>query len=366
MLLGLKQKGLRSSGHLPCIYQPSIAMKLVNEAAVLDLLTQLNKSDCESFGELLHHGLIRSSREDEARANNPKAPRTIFQPLRLNITTETRDTCLIMPASDSEMTSVKVLSAPHTGNLTAVLSFFDMLGNPLGIISATTITAFRTALTVMILFTKYTGCKETLVFFGAGRQTEWHIRLALKLHDPELIKEIVIVNRHKSRSEQLVRSLQEEFKGVHFGSKVLNEVNKSFMYGVNGIFLCTPSSDPLFPHEYLDSESCYFISLIGSYAPHMHEVETETLKSGMISKGSKIFVDNRDACLEESGELIDAKITRDQLIELGELPLNFSLSPKNEGNVIIKAVGMGIMDLIIGHALLQKASQTNLGTEIAW
>ncbi|KAK2845255.1 hypothetical protein FQN49_005903, partial [Arthroderma sp. PD_2] len=104
------------------------------------------------------------------------------------------------------------------------------------------------------------------------------------------------------------------------------------------IFCCTPSTKPLFPHSYLRGEEGEggkpdrrrFVSMIGSYRPHMHEVDADTLLSGQT-----LLVDSKQACLAEAGELISAG-----------------------------CVGMGIMDLAVGRELLCLAGDKGVGVPI--
>jgi ornithine cyclodeaminase len=101
-----------------------------------------------------------------------------------------------------------------------------------------------------------------------------------------------------------------------------------------------------------------FISLIGSYKPHMCEVDTETVLSG----GGQVYVDSREACLEESGELIKAQIRGEQLIEIGEL---FGKLGRSEAVVVPEGRnGMGIMDLVIGKKLLDIGVEQGLGMNV--
>src|SRR5690606_22884140 len=93
----------------------------------------------------------------------------------------------------------------------------------------------------------------------------------------------------------------------------------------DAVFCCTPSTQPLFPGSYLtihDDGRTHgkkrFISMIGSYKPHMQEVDSETLLSG---EKNKVLVDSRDACLAEAGELINAGVGAERLVEIGTLPI---------------------------------------------
>lgn len=98
-------------------------------------------------------------------------------------------------------------------------------------------------------------------------------------------------------------------------------------------------------------------------------------------KGGVIVVDSLEASLREAGEIIQAGITADQLVEVGELLMVKKASMKEietgtgegekglrdwlmKGNVIYKSVGLGIMDICVGEDLVQMAMQRGLGTSV--
>ena len=100
------------------------------------------------------------------------------------------------------------------------VTMMDTHGNPIGILNAEELTAFRTALASTILFQKREHV-HTITVFGAGRQAFWHIRLAL-LFKPDQIKHVNIINRSLDRfSAQLpprARSTTTSADGARYGS----------------------------------------------------------------------------------------------------------------------------------------------------
>ena len=93
----------------------------------------------------------------------------------------------------------------------------------------------------------------------------------------------------------------------------------------------------------------------------MQEIDSRTLFSGA---NGTIYVDSVEACMEEAGELIMAKVDERQLVELGELDSSTTSILEGDGNVVFKCVGMGIMDLVIARSLLGMARQQGLGTVV--
>ncbi|KAE8380338.1 hypothetical protein BDV26DRAFT_302997 [Aspergillus bertholletiae] len=341
-------------------------MLLLPEKEAYQVLCDLSRSQCQRLVNTLAATLIQYSTE----RNDTTGDKLLHQPLRTPIVTKNNDTTLFMPCSDTTNTGIKVITLPSKQDTVGVTLVFAPTGEVLGMLGASQVTAFRTALTTMCLFTRIVHIPKTqIVIFGSGKQVEWHIRLALLLAQEE-VESVTIFNRGHERLRQLekdvIQSLRTLYPRVTFhliakeDTPDYQQALQTHLASADAIFCCTPSTEPLFSSSYLETRpKRRFISLIGSYKPHMKEIDANTLLSG----GGQIFVDSREACLEESGELQDAKVTEEHLIEIGEyLVPGGSCIP--EGNVVLKCVGMGIMDLTIGRALLQLASDLGLGMSV--
>ena len=98
-------------------------------------------------------------------------------------------------------------------------------------------------------------------------------------------------------------------------------------------------------------------------------------------KGGVIVVDSLEACLKEAGEVIQAGITAEQLVEVGELLMVKKASMREiemgtgkgevglrdwlmKGNVVYKSVGIGLMDICVGEDLVALAMQKGVGTSV--
>lgn len=285
------------------------------------------------------------------------------------------------------------------------VTILDSSGNPVGIVNAEELTAFRTALAATMLFQKRQNV-HTLTVFGAGKQAYWHIRLAL-LFKGDQIRHVNIINRSIERSIKLMKAFQVE-DGSHeqwrkdikfsamspefgeYGRLLKEEVRKADV-----IFCCTPSLEPLFPAEFLTSREGQrkgrYISAIGSYAPHMCEVHPDVFRLAVepthgkhhhkhAQRGGVIVVDSLESSLKEAGEIIKAKLRPEHLVEIGELMMIRKSAMKEielggtgepgllewltKGNVIYKSVGMGLMDLVVAGDLLRLARERDVGVTI--
>ncbi|KAI9741148.1 MAG: hypothetical protein M1834_002861 [Cirrosporium novae-zelandiae] len=307
------------------------------------------------------------------------------------------------PLEDDSFNPPESMASSQSTTPHGSLTLLDSTGSPLGFINAEELTAFRTALAATIMFSRRSHV-NTITVFGAGKQAYWHIRLALLLRGDE-IKHVNIINRTFSRAHRLLQELysngneywhaQTKFTvlSAEFGeySRLLKEeVRKADV-----IFCCTPSTEPLFPAEYLTSiegrRKGRLVSLIGSYKPHMLEIHPDILKQAVepdhgrhhhkhAKQSGVIVVDSLDSCLKEAGEVIQAELQPEHLVEVGELMMIKKAIKKEvelggegddglkewleKGNVIYKSVGFGLMDVVVGGDVVMLARERGMGTTI--
>lgn len=359
-------------------------MIILKESDVVSLLSNLTPSETQ---ELLwrFQGILQRYTQNQTL---PAGKQEIHQPERVSISTTAGNTTLFMPSSLTTTTGIKVVTVPAAGILRGSINVFAPDGELKGVLNAGEITAFRTTLAVMIPFVRYSGSKSNVLIFGAGRQAEWHTRLALLLaqgpgnddNDDDdangdsnnQIRRITVVNRSDpGRLGPIFEQLRQRYPKVTFEFLFKSDAEyasklKDKVSAADVIFCCTPATEPHFPYEYLNHGHGHgkprrFIGLIGSYKPHMQEVDSKTILSG---DGGRIYVDTIHGCLVEAGELIMANVTTDQLVELGQFQGQHQGPLPDKGNVIFKCVGLGIMDLFMADELLALASGKGLGLAI--
>lgn len=303
------------------------------------------------------------------------------------------------------------------------LTIMDEHGNTVGLINAEEVTAFRTALASTMMLKKRHSVHDVTVF-GAGKQAYWHIRLAMLLRPGEIHHLNLITRNFDSARKCIMRIYNPQpddpdyvnSLGQKYNSKTktnlltpmhteYERLLKDFVRSSNVIFCCTPSTSPLFPAGYLTNpegrKKGRYIALVGSYKPHMLELHPDVLRYAVAphhehrhfhkrqKEGGAIIVDTVTGCLKEAGEVIQAKLLPDQVVELGEL---FMLKREAErkmlergekvepgcnfqdnsglkewltrGNVIYKSVGLGLMDVVVGNGLIDFARERGVGTTI--
>lgn len=93
-----------------------------------------------------------------------------------------------------------------------------------------------------------------------------------------------------------------------------------------------------------------------------------------------MVVDSLEACLREAGEVRQAGLGAEQLVEVGELIMvkraamrEIEMGGEGEkglkrwleaGNVIYKSVGLGVMDICVGEGLVGLAGEKGFGTRL--
>ncbi|KAK2006373.1 shikimate/quinate 5-dehydrogenase [Colletotrichum eremochloae] len=371
-----------------------MAFTVLSDENVKQLFQGFGPEDVALMSDVLTDAFLSYSVGQEAQ----------YQPHRAAVVRPNGQTGLFMPATMEDGMSVKIvgLPPPSSGStdLRCVLTVCDGTGKAIGIINAEELTAFRTSLGSILLY-RYRKRTGNIVVFGAGKQALWHLRLALVLRGADIAR-ITIVNRSQQRASKLKERLVAMGKasGVGGTDKVTftvieatpdsasgNAVLRSAVEESDVIFCTTPSTQRLFPAEWLTSEPASgksrYISAIGSYKLNMKEIDPAFLRAvidiplGAFSsahggKDGVIFVDSREACFLEAGELVEANIPAEKITEVGELADKLRRADEAEakllrdwlenGLIVYKSVGIGIMDLSLGKAILELAGKHKIGT----
>ncbi|KAJ4332215.1 hypothetical protein N0V87_008585, partial [Didymella glomerata] len=359
-----------------------MSFAVLSDNDVKSILSSLSKDDVSKVADDFVQSLLQYSCHNESQ----------YQPERAVIKRGDQSS-LFMPATTPAHIGVKIVGisrarTPAQGEkpkpgLQATLTICDAEGKATGILNAAEITAFRTALGSMLLY-RLRKSTENIVVFGAGAQARWHIRLALILRGDE-IRNVTIVNRGRARTGELVASLGETGVPNHVSLKILDEGDslEQAVVGADVIFCGVPSTEPLFPAAWLMTEEARaksrYIAAIGSYRLDMQEIDPELLKSLADPEGvfkehvwqGKVAVDSVEGCLAEAGELCRAEIRESGMLEVGRIQeLREGEKPEGleewleNGFVIYKSVGVGIMDIAIGSKLLELAKDKGRGVHL--
>ncbi|KAG8901944.1 hypothetical protein FRB99_004999 [Tulasnella sp. 403] len=296
-------------------------------------------------------------------------------------------TTLFMPARIASVgTAIKIISIPNAGDrgLPASTVIMDEdSGSVKAIVNAKTLTAARTAAgsalatSLMLKYKQLAQPVEHLVMFGAGLQTLFHARMFLHREVfGRTVKSCTIVNRSMNRRvETLLEDLRGMFPNVDVTAITMGDDS---LGGVvqNADIICTATSstEALFPSEWVKLTA--HINLIGSYTPHMREIEDD-----LVRRAGIVLVDSLEACKKEAGELISAGLgdgTKPQLqqkfVELGQFVSKDSvgeieisgLAERARGITIFKSVGVGVQDVAIASLIVKIAEERGVGTNVSF
>ncbi|KAF4622321.1 hypothetical protein D9613_009269 [Agrocybe pediades] len=361
-------------------------------ANVFHRLSSYSKLDDESKRE---SGVHMPPRISIPTANHT----TLFMPARMGPSTDRVDI-----RNHQGETAVKVVSVPSRQDDTRGLPGTTVVldeetGVVKAVVNARKLTALRNAAGSLLSTTLVGPPKpRNIVAFGAGQQMDAHLDLHIR-HFSSSISECTIINRRlNERATSLQRNLSSKHPGVVFRLLGSSEESTSLENSVKDadIIICaTSSTSPLFPSEWVKAGT--HVILIGSYKPTMHEVDSNLILRSIKTSGDNrlssssrmpaLFVDSREACLEEAGELIQARIKPDEMVEIGELiPADLSMengrltsqaNPRLEANenrdsepdyegpiTVFKSVGIGLQDVAIASAVVNRALEMGIGTPI--
>ena len=294
-------------------------------------------------------------------------------PVRTSLNLKERgDVALIMPAYLSRTKAlgtkmVTVLPQNPRTSLPAVqglVVLFDASsGSPLAILEGTHLTRFRTGAATGAA-TQVLSRKDSknLALFGAGGQSFFQIKGVLAARRIERIK---IFDLHPESTDSLMDRLKKD--PVSQDVEIIKASSPAeALGGADIVVTATNSTRPVFEGRLLEEGS--HINAIGAYKPEMQEVDEETIRR------AKIFVDSKEACLGEAGDLViplaKGVIRKiDILAELGEV-----IAGEKPGRDVsreityFKSVGNAVQDVSVGQAIFQRAREKGLGLEVelAW
>ncbi|CUM57804.1 unnamed protein product [Debaryomyces tyrocola] len=345
-------------------------MKIITEDNVVNYFNSTLSRDSiiNKFQATLLKGLV----------NYEKDPSNIVPPRTVQTSnTENSDTThLFMPCIAPNEVGIKLISGGPSNSKNGlgfqgcILVLDEYTGSLQGVLNAKSITAFRTALASTIPLVKVLDPYDnnaqvsSISVFGVGLQAYWHVKLALILYQNQ-VRHVNIINRTLKNAQELANKLFMEFPNVAFEAYLYSEEDqlasiKKQVSSSSIIFGCSPSTDAVIKADYInhDPNKKKFISLIGSYKPHMIELDLDFIVPQYKEAASKpkILVDSKEHTLHEAGELIQSGIHEDQLIELTDL-CNSQMDPREyttaSNVVVLKLVGLSVMDLSIAKVIIK-------------
>ncbi|KAF4455539.1 hypothetical protein F53441_2147 [Fusarium austroafricanum] len=320
---------------------------ILSDNQVNSILEGLTIDELDEFRHVLASSL------HEFSTGVPALEEAFQQPERIStLHPETMAKTLYMPScAPCGMGCKEAAQYPNAEQIspTGVLNLFRPDGSPLGIINATALTAFRTALASTCLLARRNHVK-TLTVFGSGLQAYWHIRLALMMRGSTIKHVHVINHRWSDKATGILKRFasispevktREGWSDTKFGLLIpafheYRRLVKEQIRNADVIYCCTASQKDLFDGSILTShegrKKGRLIIAVGSYTPEMRELPDDLIQLAVkrddkphrhfhkhAIEGGVIVVDNIRGVLKEAGEIIAANVGPHQLVELGEL-----------------------------------------------
>jgi ornithine cyclodeaminase/alanine dehydrogenase-like protein (mu-crystallin family) len=278
--------------------------------------------------------------------------KSVTIPQRLNIDMpEVNADSLIMPvySAAEKKYGVKIVSMNRDNpskNLPFIHAVMILLdaenGKPLALLDAENLTAIRTG-AASGLATKILSNNNSSVgaIFGAGIQARYQLRALCEVRN---IKNVLLFDNDQSRALSFKDEMEHKL-----GLNIEICSDQNLLKDTQIICTATTSSVPVFDDKYITEGT--HINAIGSYLPNKREISSETIAR------SKIFVDSREACLKEAGDLIIPKNEgiEFEVIEMGEVLQNKTSGRSSKEEItFFKSVGNAAQDLISAIHIFNK------------
>jgi len=290
-------------------------------------------------------------------------------PLRSAIPQEKNyGTTLLMPGYlfESDALAVKIVSV-HDRNrernlplIHALVVLIDSVtGQPLSVMEGSYLTALRTAAASGVATELLARADaQVAAIFGAGAQGRAQL-LALCAVLP--IKRAWIYDRKPLQVKSFISQMQDRLE--QSVELLAAESPAQAVREAEVICTATTSLTPVF--DGADLQPGTHINGIGSYMPHMQEVDVATLR-----RASKIVVDSRASALAEAGDLLvaleqDAIHPTDIYSEIGEIAAGMKAGRENAKEITyFKSVGNAVQDVGVAIEVYHQALKRNLGVEV--
>ncbi len=236
-----------------------------------------------------------------------------------------------------------------------VLVLDSVTGEILSIMDGEYITALRTG-AASGLATRYFAAAnaQTVALFGCGAQGKTQLEAVACERN---IKKVFVFDKSSKRAANFIKEME-----ISLNLEMVYSKDTSVLKGAEIICTATNSTKPLFRREEVKNGT--HINAIGSFQPHMQELDP------LLIKAAKVYVDQAEPCLKESGDFIRAKeqgIIGDNHIigELGDFCLNKIQGRETEAEItLFKSVGVAIQDYAVATDIYNSSLAKDFGMQI--
>lgn len=288
-------------------------------------------------------------------------------PLRPVIPAE-KGNFIFMPSYSSDMNAAacKIVnifpgnsSLGLPGSIGQVMLFDGNTGEAKALLDGTYVTALRTAAASGAAFELW-GREDAKIgaMIGTGSQAMCQLEAMLTARK---LDEVRVAARNFEKTKGFVEKASKEF--ADFGTKIIacEDANEA-VNGADLVILVTVSHEPVCSAEYF-KPGCV-ISAVGAYQYEMQELDP-----AVFDKCGKIYFDNMEAVLSESGDILkplDAgTLSKEQFTgDIGDCILGNISGRESEDEIIVyENVGFGALDLVAAAKIADKAIEAGVGIE---
>lgn len=233
-------------------------------------------------------------------------------------------------------------------------------GEHLACLNASYLTRLRTG-AVSGIATKHLAKSNaaSVVVIGCGAMAEEQLQAVLEVRD---IKSIMLCNRTKAKAQDFAEKIID--LAPTFAGEVTVKEDVNDAVSMADIVICsTRSETPVFSGNALQPGT--HVNGVGSYLPHMQEVDVETLH-----RCSKIVADTIEGVKDEAGDfIIPANAGTWSFSELhgeiGELAAGQITGRETDEEItFFKSVGIAYFDLAVAAAVYEKAIRAGIGIKV--
>jgi len=254
-------------------------------------------------------------------------------------------TLLTMPGRLTGMRTaiVKLISVvpknPARGmpNTQGVAVLFDgETGEPLSLLDGRALTAVRTPAVTAAAVRELAGGATHVAVVGSGMQAEWHARVFDAVFHP---RRITVASRVPAHGHRLVDVLRTELQAEILAANSIREA----VAHADVILCCTSASQAFLEADMLHGGPVK-VAAVGAFTPDMAEVAPSVFR-----ESRKAYVDDRDACFHEAGDIIQA--IADSALSDGDVVPVGGAGTDNQRVTIFKSVGSAIEDAAVASYL---------------
>lgn len=221
-------------------------------------------------------------------------------------------------------------------------------GQPVAFMNANTIINIRTGCIGGLAVRELANKPVKLAVIGAGAQARWQTRAVDTLCE---LASVSIYSPSDSKYE-----LADQLSSIGISTHAA-ESPDSAVRNANTVITATTSPTPVFSAEAIQRGT--LIVGIGAFQADMQE-----LAPAVFDKTNQVFADVPEEAAE-IGDIRQSSLTKDQLVQLGEVFKGNEERISSDEIIVVESVGSAAFDVATASHVYKHAHKSNLGTNIS-